>query len=201
MSEITSFITTHVEFAPYMIFGLLLLVGLNIPVSIDVMVVIAAVLASRIAPHLTYHFYFAMFFGCIFSAWISFSLGRILGNNVEKIPFISHERLEKVHNFYKKYGLFTMLIGRFIPFGIRNVLFLSSGMSGRPFRQFALHDGIAVLLWTSTVFPALYYVGGSFETVVALVKQANVIIFSVFTMAVIAIIWYKKRNRKTAATE
>ena len=38
--------------------------------------------------------------------------------------------------FYKKYGALTLVIGRFIPFGVRNAIFLTSGISKMPFAKF-----------------------------------------------------------------
>jgi hypothetical protein len=61
--------------------------------------------------------------------------------------------MDKVKKFYEKKGVFAFIIGRFIPFGVRNALFMSSGMSRLPFYQFVLWDAIACAAWSSICYP------------------------------------------------
>ncbi len=203
MEGVLDFIQMYIDYAPTIIFILILLAGLNIPISLDVLMVFSVISAATIAPHLTLHFFFAILFGSIMSAWICFNVGRFLGPHIDKVPLlrqlISKEKIASIGTFYQKYGLFSLIVGRFIPFGVRNLIFLSKGISPMPFRTFALYDGIACTLWATLVFWTLYYVGESFEQLMAVMKRGNVLIFSLFGMSLIVFFCYKYLLKKKAA--
>ena len=56
---------------------------------------------------------------------------------------VSKEKVNQISDFYKKYGMITLMGGRFIPFGVRNALFLTAGLGKMNFFKFALSDLIA----------------------------------------------------------
>ena len=66
--------------------------------------------------------------------------------------WITPHRIEKIHGYYEKYGIFTFIVGCFIPGGVRNALFLSSGLGKMPFRTFIFRDGVGCFLSCSTLF-------------------------------------------------
>lgn len=202
MEQAIGFLSEYINFAPAIIFILILLAGLNIPISLDALMVFSAFASARIAPHLTYYFFGVLLIGSILSAWICFSIGRFLGPHIEKVPvlrwFISKKKIESIGTFYAKYGLPALIVGRFIPFGMRNLIFLSKGMSRIPFKRFAINDAIACSIWASVLFWSLFYLGESFEKLIAMVKKGNLIIFSVFGMSVIAFFCYKYFLKKKA---
>ena len=100
-----------------------------------------------------------------------------------------------MQKFYAKRGPFALILGRFIPFGVRNCLFMSSGMSKMPFSKFALWDGIAVTLWSSLSFLLYYFLGKNIEVLYTQVKWVNLLIFLAFGVTVIGLIWYKKKEK------
>ena len=51
---------------------------------------------------------------------------------------VSPERVAKVASFYQKYGVWTLVVGRFIPFGVRNALFLTAGIGKMSPVRFAI---------------------------------------------------------------
>lgn len=201
MESLIQFISNNANHAPWVVFLGILLAGLNVPISIDAMLAFSALLAATTAPHLTFPLYFALLFGCIFSAWISYWLGRGLGNKLSNYKLfrkaLSQNNLDRIHHFYKRYGLWTYIVGRFIPFGVRNCIFMSTGMSRLPFRKFILRDALACFLWATILFPIFYSVGLNLDHLLTLIKKFNILIFSLFSLAVIGFIWYKKRKKKT----
>lgn len=194
-----AYIQQHAPYAHWYIFGGALLAGLNIPIPIDLLMIISAVLAAAIIPAHLPHLFFAIYLGCIFSAWIAYWLGRLVGPKISTWPFfsklLSPQRLSKMQNFYTRNGFLTLLIGRFIPFGVRNCLYLSSGMSRMPFTKFALYDFIACSVWSLTCFFAYYNLGKNIDALYDQVKVINLLIFLLFGVTVIAVIWYKKKKR------
>ncbi|MBM3199075.1 MAG: DedA family protein [Chlamydiae bacterium] len=201
MAFFEQLLSSHANHAHWWIFLALLLAGCNIPISIDALVIISALIAANYAPENTWLLYTSLLLGCSFSAWISYSIGRFLGPFVaHRKPFsllFSEKKKEKIKLFYQKYGIFALLIGRFIPFGVRNCLFMTSGLSRMPFLLFALCDALACFIWVTFSFVLFLHLGQNFDRLWIQVRSWNLGIFLVFSMAVIATIWYKYAKKRT----
>ena len=200
MESLIEWVLGHADYAHWYIFGAILLAGFNIPISADLLIVIGGFLAATAVPHHLWHLYFAIFLGCYFSAWIAYGFGRFLGDRFNKYRWFNRlmptARLEKIQRFYSKHGLWTLLLGRFIPFGIRNCIFMSSGMSRVSFLKFALWDLLACLTWTSVSFYFFYVLGQNYQILLDHLKTLNVLIFLAFSVTVIGLIWYKRRKKR-----
>lgn len=168
MEAILSFICEHAHYAPWIMFGLLLLGGLNLPISEDLMLLGGGAIASTCIPDHTLEIYLVIFLGCYLSAWEAYWIGRLLGPRLYHIrPFkfiITPNRLERLRHYYAKFGIFTFIIGRFCPGGIRNALFMSSGLTHMPFGMFILRDGLACLISSAVFFQLGYHFGAHFDT-------------------------------------
>ncbi len=189
------FLVTWGPYAPWIIFSLALLAGLNLPISIDILITLSALLAAHYLPEQTYLLYSLFTLGCVFSAWIAYGIGRSFGK------FVKPERAEKIAIFYKKFGIFAFFICRFIPFGVRNAFFMSSGFSKVPFKKFALFDFLACTFWSTLFFFTIYNLGSNFDTVLSHLKHLNIAIFSLFATAALIsfIIWRRKKAKNPAA--
>lgn len=199
MEALTLFIESNIQYAHLIIFGALLLAGLNIPVSEDAMLFISAILASSHREYLP-HLFIGVYMGAYLSDLICYSLGRFVGPKLFEIRFfakmVPQERIDKIHTFYEKYGIITLLIGRFIPFGVRNGLFLTAGLGQMNFVKFALSDLAACTISTVTFFTLYYHYG---STVIEYVKESNIVVFSV--AAVVLLGYLIAKRRKTASGE
>ena len=184
MEQILEMAQRNIHNAPYIIFGLLLLAGLNIPVSEDGMLFISGYLASHYPEQLT-PLFIGVYLGAYFSDLICYWLGRLLGPKLFEIPFfakmVSKEKIDKIHAYYEHYGIITLIIGRFIPFGVRNALFLTAGLGKMNFLKFALADLLACTISTSVFFTLYYHFGRS---VIEYIKDANIIIFAIVAVAI-----------------
>jgi membrane protein DedA with SNARE-associated domain len=200
MEKIIELISNNAQHAHWFIFVGLLLAGCNIPISIDVVMILAAVLAASFVPENTLILYLSLLLGCTFSAWIAYFIGRVLGDRLSKNRFFSKllnpQKLEKINEFYSKYGIWTFILGRFIPFGVRNCIFMTSGMSKIPFKKFVMRDAVGCTVWTTTCFSTFYFLGQNFETIFAKVKAFNMVLFIAFSVTLISLIWYKLRKNK-----
>ncbi len=203
IENIKGLILLHQNFAPYIVFGCLILAGINIPISIDVILVISAYFAATLIRDHSISLYVSLLAGTYFSAWVSYWIGRGLGAKFLKIPilgsYLSEERIKKMKSFYEKYGLWTLLIGRFIPFGVRNCLFMSTGLSKAAFKKFAARDLIASFVWVSTMYTVFYHLSKNLNTLLVFLKKFQIGLFLGFSVTLITLIWYKvnkKRNRR-----
>jgi membrane-associated protein len=199
MQSLIEFIINNSAYAPYLIFGVILLAGVNIPISIDVILVMSAFLAATTIPEYTIAIYLSVLFGCYFSAWIAYFIGRKFGVKLLKIRWfakiLSPHRLNRVKTFYEKHGFLTLLIGRFIPFGIRNCIFMTTGMSKMRFGKFIFRDAIACSIWASVCFYLFYTFGLNYQALLTKVKVVNLVIFLAFGVTGIGVIWYKKNKK------
>lgn len=204
MEQLTQIITQHAHNAHWYLFIAILLAGFNIPFSADALILIAAILAATIVPEHTWLLYGCILVGCYLSAMCAYWMGRLLGTYLSGKKFFSRlfpaQRLTKIKQFYEKYGLWTLVFGRFIPFGVRNCIFMSSGMSKLPFGRFILMDALACTLWCSTLFYLFFILGQNFDTLWHDLKRFNLLIFGAFSVTVIGFIWYKRRKKTRAAT-
>ncbi len=195
MEELNFFIQANVQYAPLIIFGALLLAGFNIPVSEDAMLFISAVLASN-HPDLLPLLFTGVYLGAYFSDLICYWLGRILGPKLFKIGFfakmVAPETVDKIHIFYEKYGIITLILGRFIPFGVRNGLFLTAGLGKMSFLKFSLSDLLACTISTITFFTLYYHYGNA---VIESIKEANSVVFAV-ALIVVGIFIYKWKTKR-----
>ena len=204
MESLLEFITAHADTAHWFIFGALLLAGFNIPlVSEDLMLIASGVLASTLPPQFGIKLFIFTFLGCYLSDWICYFLGRTLGLKLLTLKWFSRaikaSKLKKVQHFYSKYGIWTLGVGRFIPFGVRNVLFFSAGMGKMNFLKFIISDGIACIISNFTLFFLSYSFAKNIDTLMHNLKVFNLILFVVVACIFIgffAYILFKKLAKK-----
>lgn len=196
MEALTQFIESNIHYAHLIIFGALILAGFNVPVSEDAMLFISAVLASSHEEFLP-HLFIGVYMGAYLSDLICYALGRFLGPRLFEIRLFANmvppERIIKIRHFYEKYGIVTLLIGRFIPFGVRNGLFLTAGLGQMTFIKFALSDLTACTLSTVTFFSLYYHYGSA---VIDYVKKGNLILFSATALTLLAYLIAKRRKTR-----
>lgn len=164
MDPILAWLNCHVHSFPLVIFIALLLGGFNLPISEDVLVITSAILCqtekARIAP-----FYLAIFFGAVISDCIVYFWGWLLGRGFISIKLfpriVKEENTIRFSKALNKHGIFTYLIVRFIPFGVRNVMSMTSGFVNFCFIKFLIFDAIAALCNTSALFWIIYFFGRS----------------------------------------
>ena len=193
---VDNYLETHLAMAPFVIFGLLLLAGFFLPVSEDLMTLCTALLAAR-HPELTGPVFVALFLGAYTSDIICYALmGRYLGNKLLHIPFfsrfISHQKLKQIQSFYNRYGIPTLFFGRFIPFGVRNALFFSAGLSKMNPIKFLITDFFACLFAITLYFTLYYNIG---KSMLKSMDTAKLLLFGVVVVVVLGILLKKRLPR------
>ena len=199
LESILSFIIENAQNAHFVVFGLLMLAGFCVPISEDLMIITSAVIAATLVPENTPLLFGAVFLGSYLSDWVAYGIGRFGGQRLLKNRWFSKhvnfERLEKIQAFYACYGFLTLLVGRFIPFGVRNALFITAGLGNMSFIRFIVADGIACIISNSVLFYISYTLGQNYQLLLGPLKWVNLAIFSVFALSVIGFIWYKRKSK------
>ena len=201
METLLQWLSLNADNAHFIVFGLLILAGFSLPISEEIMLIASGVLASSVIPDHTPHLFIAVFLGCYFSDWIAYWLGRVCGKklyNISWLPFsLNEKRVEKLGIFYEKHGFLTLLIGRFIPFGVRNGIFMTAGVSRMHFGKFAITDAIGCLFFSFLIFTLAYSFGKNYESLCLLINQSNIVIFIsfvIFSASGLIYLWQKKKR-------
>lgn len=176
------------------------------PISIDILLVITVYLSFPGYYHHPKLLLATFIVGSILGAWIEYWIGRKLGRKLLKIKWFNkilpERKLDKMQLFYKKHGMLTMIIARFLPFGGRSAAFFSSGMSRFPFVQFAIKDTIACFIWFFSLYGVIYSIGSNKEKIIAMQNFLHIFIIVLFSLAGIGFFWYKRASkRKTSQDE
>lgn len=190
------------DFAPhvhYIAFILLLLAGFNFPISEDIIFIISASIAATIVPEHT----FKIAAGCILGAYssdiISYYLGRFgmkfILQHKKLARFYPLDKIQKIEYYYQSHGAKTLFFGRFIPFGVRNVIFLTAGLARMKIYKFMLVDLLALSITSTILFTIGYTLGSNYEIIFPYLNRYKLIIFSLFLLTVLSIVIYKKRKQ------
>ena len=159
---IAAWIGQYISYFPLVIFISLLLGGFNLPISEDLIVITAALLCKQEKASIP-AFYAALYFGAVFSDYLVYFWGWLLGRGRISGRFfsklISKNNINRIANALEQHGFLTFLCGRFIPFGIRNIISMTSGFVNFPFYKFALFDAIAAVCNISALFWLVYFLG------------------------------------------
>lgn len=192
------FLLSQAQYAHFYILGLFFLAGFSFPVSEDVLFIGAAIIAVTVLPENTYLLFAACYIGAYFSDVICYTLGRTLGSSiVSRPPFnklISKEKVDSMLQYYKKYGVATLFFGRFIPFGVRNAIFLTAGISKMSVKRFLLVDLIACTITSLILFNLGRVFAHNYEYLFSQIKQFNIVIIAVVVSGVVAFIVVKRRS-------
>ncbi len=198
MEDILGWACQHADQAYWLIFLLLFLAGLNIPISEDIVLITAGALAATCLTGSIALFFFCCYLAAWMSAWEVYWIGRLLGPKLYAIGWFkrmaSPEKVENLHLYYEKYGIWTFIVGRFIPGGVRNALFLTCGLGKMPFLRFIGRDGIAVLFSTAWLFGIGYFFAEHHKTVIDFFKRYNLVAIGVILALFTS--WYLWRRLK-----
>ena len=127
---------------------------------------------------------------------LSFFLGRHYKEKIYTVGwFKKHpEVLTKGHAFFEQYGIFSILIGRFIG-PIRAVIPLVAGILDMPLKQYIPINLIASMLWA----PAYLFPGILFGSAISIVPTSLLELWPiglVIFIAVIVLVKFLKKNRE-----
>jgi membrane protein DedA with SNARE-associated domain len=131
------------------VFGVLLACGFGIPIPEDITLVAGGII-SGLGYTNVHVMLLVSFLGVILGDSIMFGLGRIFGNRILKVRFVSRlitpQRYEMVQAQFEKYGNWVLFVARFMP-GLRSPIFMTAGITRRvSFWRFLFMDGLAALV-------------------------------------------------------
>ena len=200
MPDFFSLLSEYIEFFPLVAFLGLLLAGINLPVSEDLIIITGALVSHDEQSNIIL-ILGSIYIGVIVSDFMVYWIGSKVRKGAAKTTFfirvIPEKALDKMHYYLGRYGVFTFIICRFIPFGVRNTLFFSAGFFNLRFKLFVVYDIIAAMISVNTLFFLIYYFG---EDIKRPIRIAGFILFVALFSAILSLIfrtiikWRRKMN-------
>lgn len=160
------------------LFVLLALEIVALPIPGETLMLLAGVLLYKgelsIFPTLI-----AGYAGSICGINVSYLLGRTMGHSLVKKYGgrigLSEQKMQKAHDWFARFGKWTLIIGYFIP-GVRHFTGFCAGMSSLEFKDFALFAYSGAIIWVTLFLSIGYFFGdywlSVFETVSVNVASA-----------------------------
>jgi membrane-associated protein len=202
MPDISYLLHSMVQYTHFISFGLLILAGFNLPVSEDIVFIVSASIAATAVPENTVLIFAGCFMGAYLSDIIAYSIGRYGINRILFSPLLNRLRivnragielkLVRVKGFFDRFGGKTLFFGRFVPFGVRNVMFMSCGLIRMPYPRFMLIDLSALLCTSSLLFFLGYSFGNNYEIILTYINRYKILIFALFVSLVLFLFIRKK---------
>ncbi|HON79064.1 MAG TPA: DedA family protein, partial [Spirochaetota bacterium] len=201
MDLLSNILTTLAPQIHFIAFGLLILSGLNFPISEDLVFILSAAISVTYAPDNLYFAYAGCIMGAYTSDFIAYALGRFAGRKLFTTPFfkklLPEEKLHKMEFYFMKYGAKTVLFGRFIPFGVRNIIFISAGFSKMRFPRFMVADIIPLSITSSLLFYLGYRFGEHYRDILPYLDRYKIVLFGLFLTAILFILLKRYISRRS----
>jgi membrane-associated protein len=209
MFDVKEIMLGMVPYTQYISFGLIMLAGVNIPVSEDIVIIVSASIAATKAPHNVYY----IFAGCFLGAYLSDIAAYVIGRyGINKILFstmmirskiVNREKVERkietIRGYFTRYGGKTLFFARFFPFGVRNVTFMTCGLIKMKMAKFMIIDICAATCTTTILFCLGYTFGNNYEMIFPYLNRYKFIILGIFFAVIFLIIIRKIILKRTVA--
>lgn len=193
--------TILVDHFPYVgIFALLVLGDLGFPFPEDTTLLLSGFLIAQdvIKPLPTLLIVYSGLLMTDFSLyWVGKKYGKRVVEHKRFRRIISPERLLKIEEKFKKWGLFIVFFGRHL-IGVRAQVFLAAGVMGMSAIKFFLADAASAIL-TVTLMVGIGYWGGSSIQIlkkdVTRIGHAAMVVFLILFAVWIFFIYFKSRRK------
>ena len=194
MEHIDQFLASYGYFA---LFGLLML-GIVGPLIPDETILVLAGVAAHEGRFDLQTTIAVAFAGSLCGITLSYVLGRTGGIFIlEKFgPFRRWvtPHLPRAQEWFGRFGKWTLPLGYFVA-GIRHFTALTAGMTGLPFRTFALYAWPGGLVWVSIFVLLGYFLGSQWQAIVRQLDRAAIVV--AILLAVGAFLWWFRSRQRS----
>jgi membrane protein DedA with SNARE-associated domain len=136
------------------------------------------------------------FLGSICGISLSYGLGRTIGlylvRRHGKYLLITPERVDAVHRWFLRRGIWVLPIGYFIP-GVRHLTAYVAGASRLELPKFALYAYSGGLIWSTSFILLGYFLGEQWQYVLAKI-EGNLVVGTILVVVVLALLWILKKR-------
>lgn len=189
-----------VEYGYAAVFFVLVICGFGVPIPEDLTLVTGGVISGM--GYTNPHMMFAVgMLGVLVGDGIMFAAGRIWGQKILRFKPIARimtpKRYAQVQEKFDKYGNWVLFVARFLP-GLRTAVFVTAGISRKvSYLRFIIMDGLAALISVPIWIYLGEYGAHNIDWLMAKMHslQSGIFVILGIGAAVVAWIWWKKRQR------
>lgn len=189
-----------VEYGYAAVFFVLVICGFGVPIPEDLTLVTGGVISGM--GYTNPHMMFAVgMLGVLVGDGIMFAAGRIWGQKILRFKPIARimtpKRYAQVQEKFDKYGNWVLFVARFLP-GLRTAVFVTAGISRKvSYLRFLIMDGLAALISVPVWIYLGEYGAHNIDWLMAKMHslQSGIFVILGIGAAVVAWIWWKKRQR------
>lgn len=189
-----------VEYGYAAVFFVLVICGFGVPIPEDLTLVTGGVISGM--GYTNPHMMFAVgMLGVLVGDGVMFAAGRIWGQKILRFKPIARimtpKRYEQVQEKFDKYGNRVLFVARFLP-GLRTAVFVTAGISRKvSYLRFIIMDGLAALISVPIWIYLGEYGAHNIDWLMAKMHslQSGIFVILGIGAAVVAWIWWKKRQR------
>ncbi len=184
------------------LFGLLAVGIVGIPIPDEILMTTVGSLTTIDGPLSFGKSLLASFAGTMVGMTVSYYLGNTVGKpflyKYGKWVKLTPERLDLVESWFKKYGLWTVVFGYYIP-GIRHFTCYWAGVSGVKLWRYLLFAGCGALIWCMTFLTLGHFIGVNAPKIMGVVHHYLGITGIIIAVVVIIglIIYWRVRKTKS----
>jgi membrane protein DedA with SNARE-associated domain len=114
------------------------------------------------------------FLGSIFGITLNYAVGRYLGvpllHKYGKFLHVTEEKLTRAHQWFEKYGPWSLFGGYFFP-GVRHLTAFFAGVSELEYWKFAVSAYSGGFFWVAAFLALGYLVGNEWDKVIPMVES------------------------------
>ena len=119
--------------------------------------------------------------------------GRPLLDRYQHFFRISDRVIERGERLLQRYGAPIIFVARFI-FGMRVVAGPLAGVLGMNWARFALFNFLGAALWVTVIASVGYFFGSQWETLIRVMRGANVV-FAILAVLIVGALWWRHKRR------
>jgi membrane protein DedA with SNARE-associated domain len=192
--------TAFIEHFPYIgIFLLLVLGDIGLPFPEDATLILSGFLiaqkVTKLLPTLLV-VYSGLLLTDFSLYWVGKKYGRRVVEHKRFRRIISFERLSRLEEKFKKWGVFVVFIGRHF-LGIRAQIFLAAGVMRMPALKFLMADAASAIL-TITLMVGIGYLGGNsiqiLQKDVKRIEHVGIVVFAILLAGWIFYNYFKNKK-------
>lgn len=130
--------------------------------------------------------------GCLAGAMILYVLGKNKGRGIflkNKGKVFNKAQLEKVENWFKRYGEKVLLLSRFLT-GIRSVVALTAGVGNVKVQKMTSYTLTSIILWNGIILFSAFKVQKNWREILGMIQVYNKVVLAIVIL--IVIIWLIK---------
>jgi len=173
------------------IFALMLLEAAAFPVPSEVILPLAGYLVSQG----TLEFWFVVLIStvaAIIGSFVDYFIGWKLGSSLlvgqSRLPYIDATRLRRTRGWFDRYGAVAVALLRLVPTA-RVLVSFPAGAYKMSKSKFAFYTLAGCLPWNILLVYLGWWLGSSWEEVVAAFRYINLVVYVLLTLIVIWIVW------------